>query len=222
MNKKQARRHSVFVRTARLCLPVVITGIVAAYGVTATPRTIDQDFLRQFQNLEVVSEDLRMEKPRFLGEDTAGVPYEINAGAATQNPRMPKFIVLENPEAFKALGHADQALVKAKTGMYSLDAKTIQLNSEVEFKQGIGSEEFVLSMDAAEVRLEDRSVHSDVDVFGENKNGSISAEGMTAYQDEGRTVFHKARMVIKPRNVEDEEQIPEASEENSEQQTPET
>ena len=196
MTKKQARRHSIHVRAARLSLPVVIAGIVAAYGVTATPPVVDQNFEKQFQNLDVASQDLRMEKPRFIGEDTEGRPYEINAGAAVQSPLTPKFIALENPEAFKALGELDQALVSARTGMYSVDAKTIQLNSDVSFKQGIGADEFTLNMDTAEVRLEDRSVHSDVDVYGESQNGSISAQGMTAYREEGRTVFYNARMII--------------------------
>ncbi len=199
MRKKRVRRHSRFVRAARLSLPVLIAGIVAAYVITATPHTVDQSFLAQFENLDVPTEDLRMEQPRFLNEDKQGRPYEVKAGAAVQNPAIPDFISLENPEAFKALGDIDQSLVTARTGLYSLGNKTIKLDSEVEFKQGIGDQEIVLNMEAAEVRLEDRTVHSDVNVYGENQNGSISAEGMTAFEEEGRTVFYNARMVIAPK-----------------------
>ncbi len=203
MSKQRARKHSVFVRTARICLPIVVIGIFAIYVVTATPRTVDRNFLRQFQNLDLASDELRMERPQFFGEDTEGVPYEVNAGAAIQDPENPKFISLLDPEAFKALGTADEALVKAKTGLYSVENQTLDLNTEVEFNQGIGNSHIKLSMDAAEVKLDQRIIESDVAVFGENENGSISADGMTAYQDEGRTVFHNARMVIKPKQSSD-------------------
>ncbi|WP_306251560.1 LPS export ABC transporter periplasmic protein LptC [Parvularcula sp. IMCC14364] len=197
--KKRVRQHSRFVRATRLSLPVVIAGIVAAYVVTATPHTVDHTFVDQFQNLDAATDDLRMEQPRFINEDKQGRPYEVKAGAAVQNPAIPDFISLENPEALKALGEIDQSLVTARTGLYSLGNKTIKLDSEVEFKQGLGDQEIVLNMDAAEVRLEDRTVHSDVNVYGENQNGSISAEGMTAFEEEGRTVFYNARMVIAPK-----------------------
>ena len=214
--RRQARRHSKFVRAARSSLPVLIAGIFGMYAITATPRTIDQDFLGQFSGLEATGDNVRMEKPRFIGEDSEGVPYELNAGAATQDPASPKFISLENPEAFKALGNIDQSLVTAATGLYSMTDKTVALNSQVEFKQGIGRDEFVLRMDAAEVRLEDRLIHSDVDVFGENNSGSISATGMTAYQEEGRTVFYNARMVIKPKKEADDETGPDPAEPTAE------
>ncbi len=222
MSKKQARRHSKVVKAARYSLPIMIVGILAAYAITATPLTVDESFLDQFAKLDVKSNDLRLEQPQFLGEDKEGVAFEVSAGAAVQNPLAPKFVRLENPEALKALGTIDQALVTAKTGLYSMDAKKIDLNTQVEFKQGIGADEFILNMDAAEVFLDNREVHSNVAVYGENDNGSLQADGMTAYQDEGRTVFHNAKMIINPKRDEDGKKKPNTSDDKDKGEQPET
>ena len=196
LSKRRARQHSKFVQATRLSLPIIMIGIVAIYLIAATPSKVDQNFLRQFANLDAESKDLRLERPIFVGEDINGIPYELNADAAVQNPNLPKLINLENPEALKALGTVDQALVSAKNGLYSLDRKTIDLNTEVEFIQGIGDQMLTLKMDAAEVVLENRVVKAQTKVYGETENGTIQADGMTAYQEEGRTTFHNARMII--------------------------
>jgi LPS export ABC transporter protein LptC len=205
LTKRKARRHSSIVRALRMILPTLSVGIFALFLIMATPRTVDPTFQDQFGNLETVGRDLRMEMPRFTGEDNVGRPYELVAGAATQDPRAPKLIALENPEALQADKTKDQALVTAKSGLYRVEDKMLDLNTNVELEQGIGTNVWIMRTEAATLALENQTVTTQVGVYGENNRGSIRADKMTAYKEEGRTVFeNNVRMILKPKQREEE------------------
>ena len=184
-----------------MVLPVLAVGLVSLYVVFASPRVVDRNFEKQFTNLNVATEDLRMENPRFTGEDDEGRPYEVVAGAATQDPLLPDLISLENPEALRTetSGKNDQVKVTANSGLYDVEGKTIDLNNNVELAQGIGDGVFVLRTDAAIVSLDDRKVESKGMVYGESGENTLIADSMTAYEEEGRSVFYNARMTLKPK-----------------------
>lgn len=193
-SKRQARRHSAMIRWMRIGLPVVVVGIASSYVVMATPRTIDQSFVDQFENLDVATEDMRMERPRFVGEDNQGQSFEILADAAQQNPETPELIALENPEAFQQIREMGEEYIRALNGVYSTSERTIDLRNNVRIRQGIGSDDFDLTTEVGKIALDDRTFTSDVKVFGESSQGTISAEGMTAYQEDNRVVFRNAHM----------------------------
>ena len=195
-----------------MVLPVLAVGLVSTYMIFASPRTIDPNFEKQFANLDVATEDLRMENPRFTGEDSEGRPYEVVAGAATQDPLLPNLVALENPEALRAENKNDQVKVTAREGLYSVEEKTIDLSNEVELEQGIGKDIFVLRTNAAKVTLDKRTVESTTQVVGQTEGGVLIADGMTAYEEDGRSVFYNARMVLTPKKKEPEAEDSEAAE----------
>lgn len=193
-SKRQARRHSALVRYARIVLPVFIVATASTYVVMATPQTVDDSFVDQFDNLDVATEDMRLDKPRFVGEDAAGRTFELLADAAQQSPDTPDLVALDNPEAFKDLGAEGLEYIKAIEGLYSAENKTVDLRNNVQIRQGIGSDNFELTTEIGKIGLEDRTFSSDVQVFGKSSQGTISAEGMTAYRDEDKVVFRNAHM----------------------------
>nr|GGI01784.1 hypothetical protein GCM10011355_33240 [Aquisalinus luteolus] len=210
-SRRQARRHSALVRTARLVLPVFIVGIASTYVVMATPQTVDRTFANQFENLDMATEDMRLDKPRFVGEDAAGRTFELLAAAAKQSPDAPDLVALDNPEAFKDLGDQGREYIKALEGLYSAENKTVDLRNNVQIHQGIGSDDFELTTETGKIALEDRTFSSDVQVFGKSSQGTISAEGMTAYRDEDKVVFRNAHMRY---NVSEETEETDSPEEN--------
>ncbi|MBD0425806.1 LPS export ABC transporter periplasmic protein LptC [Aquisalinus flavus] len=201
-SKRQARRHSVVVRSARVVLPVFIVALASTYVVMATPQTIDNSFVNQFENLDVATEDMRLDKPRFVGEDAAGRTFELLADAAQQSPDTPDLVALANPEAFKDLGTQGLEYIRALEGLYSAENKTVDLRNNVQIRQGIGADNFELTTETGKIGLENRTFSSDVQVYGKSAQGTISAEGMTAYRDEDKVVFRNAHMRY---NVSEEE-----------------
>jgi len=220
-SKRQARRHSSVVRSARIVLPVVIFGIASTYVVMATPQTVDQSFVNQFENLDVATEDMRLDKPRFVGEDAAGRTFELLADAAKQSPDMPDLVSLDNPEAFKDMGAQGLEYIKALEGLYSAENKTVDLRNNVQIRQGIGSDNFELTTETGKIALEDRTFSSDVQVFGKSSQGTISAEGMTAYRDEDKVVFRNAHMRYNVSEEESEESEDGQNDDQADADTPE-
>lgn len=200
-SRRQARQHSEQVRIARFVLPIFVVGIIGAYLVFSSPRMVDINFERQFSNLDVATEDLRMENPRFTGEDERGRPYEVVAGAATQDPLNPQLVVLENPEALRSavMDAGSQVRVTANAGLYRMDDRAIDLSQNVELGQTIGESEFILRTEAATVALDDRTVTSKGEVFGQSADGTLTADSMKAYEEDGRSIFYNAHMVLIPK-----------------------
>ncbi|MGV6800890.1 MAG: LPS export ABC transporter periplasmic protein LptC [bacterium] len=207
--------HSRYVKFMRFILPGLALGLFLSYAVFASPQRIDTAFEKQFANLDVATNDLRMESPSFKGRDSEGDPYEIVAGAAIQDPDDPDFITLDSPYAIKAKDAEEQLQVTANSGIYSTLDRTIDLTDNVELLKGIIGDEYILNTDQAIVSLDDSVVRSTVQVTGRGENGTITAKGMTAYEDEGRVIFHDAHMRIEKLPVNDdtaEDQVEKAAE----------
>ncbi|MEE4349124.1 MAG: LPS export ABC transporter periplasmic protein LptC [Pacificimonas sp.] len=184
-----ARRHSRFVRHSRLALPAIAAGLVVTYALSATPPRVDVEFARQFSEVDVDSTSMRLARPRYLGEDLQGRPFEVAAQTAERNPNTPDFIALENPEAFKSIETGENAKVRAARGLMNTRDKRLDLNDDVQLDHRIGGSAFTLNTDAAAVDLQNQTVTSTVGVVGEGDRGSVAADTLTVYQDEGRSVL---------------------------------
>lgn len=202
LSPQAAQRHSRKVRHLRLILPAIAGGLMVTYALSASPPRIDPTFVREFQQIQAEGRAMRLDRPRYAGEDEQGLPFEISAQAAEQDPNAPDLVALENPEALRNLRTdtgADPVKVRAATGLLDTQANQIALTQDVEFEQEIGGGTFILRTDAADVDLNASTVVSDVGITGESERGTVAADSLTVYQEEGRAVLEgNVRLRLNP------------------------
>jgi len=207
LTPRAAIRHSRLVRNLRLAVPAAATGLILTYAVSATPPEVDQEFLRQFSDIEATGSEMRLDRPRYVGEDTGGIPFEVSAFAARRNPNAPDIIRLENPEALRNGGSNDQLRVRALSGTLDTQGKTVDLNDDVQLEQGVGSDTFVLRTDAARIDIDGRTVRSETGVRGTGRAGDVEADTLTVYEDEERAVFEgNVKFRFEPAKMRDDEE----------------
>ncbi len=197
-----AQRHSRQVRNLRLIVPATAGALLVVYAVSASPPRIDPEFVREFQQIQAEGRALRLDRPRYAGEDERGLPFEIAARTAEQNPDTPDLVALENPTALRNV-EGDEGVkpvkVRAVEGMLDTERNQIALSTQVELEHDIGGDTFVIKTDAADVDLDTGTVTSTVGVTGESERGTVAADTATAYQDQGRLVLQgNVRLRLNP------------------------
>ncbi|RFB05595.1 LPS export ABC transporter periplasmic protein LptC [Parvularcula marina] len=181
--------HSQRVKWLRLIVPAIGAGVLMTYALSATPPVIDKAFMRDFANIDTDAENMRLNRPRHTGYDLEGNPFEIAAASALRNPETPGLISLDSPQAFRGLENDEDVTVRALRGLMDTEAKRLDLSSSVELDHRIGGSDFTLNTDAAEVDFENKTIKSVSGVSGSGDRGTVAADSMTVYQDEGRAVF---------------------------------
>ncbi|WOI52900.1 LPS export ABC transporter periplasmic protein LptC [Parvularcula sp. LCG005] len=200
----EAQRHTRIVRHLRLAVPAAAAGLLATYVFSATPPQIDREFALQFTQIDTESDDMRLERPRYMGEDLSGLPFEVSAAAAQRNPNSPDRILLENPEAMRARARGDTSesmRVKARDGLYDTARDQIDLTNDVQMQHSIGGSDFTINTDAAAVDLKSNTITSTTGISGQGERGTVAADSATAYQGEGRLVLEgNVRVRLNPKS----------------------
>lgn len=184
-----AQRHTVLVRNLRLAVPAAAAALVVTYALSATPPEVDMEFLRQFDGVEATSSEMRLERPRYVGQDRGGVPFEVSAYAARRNPDDPDVVRLENPEALRDGAAGEGTRVRALNGRLDTANKIVDLDGDVRLVQGRGANAFTLDTDDARIDLDGRTITSGGAVRGRGERGELEADGATVYEDEERVVL---------------------------------
>lgn len=185
----KAYRHSSRVRRLRLIVPAAAAGIIATYVLSATPPQIDRAFLEQFAEVDAESKTLRLSRPRHLGYDLEGNAFEVAALAAERRTDVPRLIDLENPQAFRGIDRDEDVAARALRGQMDTEANRLNLADDVQLDHRIGGQAFTLMTDAAEVDFEGQTVSTSTAVTGQGDRGTLAADSMTSYQEDGRVVL---------------------------------
>lgn len=184
-----AAARSRVVRRLRVALPVIAVVLVAAFIFNTRSNNVDPAFLKDFEDLSVSTEDLRVARPRFAGVDEKGKPFEITADSAKQRPGESDIVELEMPRAVQGDAQ-NQTVVTAEKGLYRSEMKILELEDGVMLEHEIGADNYVLRSPNATVSIKDEVVIGNAGVVGEGSDGgALKAERMTAYRAEGRVVF---------------------------------
>lgn len=199
---EQALARSRLVRRLRIALPILALVLVAAFFFNTQSNTVDDAFLKDFEDMSASADELRMANPRFAGIDDRGRPFEITAEAAKQVPGSRNYVELDLPRAVQGDGD-DQSVVTAEKGLYQSEANVLELSDGVTLKHDIGADTYALRTPAATVSIKDEIVTSEGGVGGEGSDGStLQADKMKAYNSEGRVVFEgNVRMRIYPKSA---------------------
>ena len=183
-----ADRHTQIVRALRLVVPAIGTGVLATYAVNAAPSEVDAEFLRQFSDISAQSEEMVLDRPRYLGQTLEGDAFEVSALRARRDPNAPDLLRFENPEALRG-GGADGLRLRAAGGTLNTEENVALFDRDVELVQGIGGLDYTLETEAARLDIDKRVVSTQTGVRGRSEQGTVEAERLTVYQDEGRAVL---------------------------------
>lgn len=203
---EQAAARSLLVKRLRIILPAIAVVLVLALVLNTRRGADDDAFLEDFA-LEATPEELRMANPRFAGVDDEGHPYDITADEALQAPGAREIVELVNPRAVTT-GADAKTEVTANTGIFKTEENVLDLTNGVTLNHSVGDDVYVFTTPAATVLLRDEMVQSTSGIEGESKAGTLRADTMRAYNNEGRTVFEgnvsmriypsKAKIPMKP------------------------
>lgn len=145
---------------------------------------------------------LHVSKPEYTGRDDKGRAYVVTAEKVTQDGLRPgtSIMDLESPTARMQLNDTTQETigVKAHTGRYDPDTKSLQLDGDVVITHSTG---YKLNATALQVNLAEGSSISDDPVTGEGPNGRLSGEKLELLDKGNHIILHgKSKVVLTPDN----------------------
>lgn len=187
--------HDKLVRVLAIALPAAI-GVLAAVMVLSplSPRS-EISFLLDRNKVAVVEDRLRVESAMYRGQDDAGRPFSITAGAAVQHSiRNP--VVTMNELVARILLAQGPAVLTAQTGNYDMWAERVRVFGPVVFAAADG---YRMTAEDVDIDITSQQMVSRGRVEGRVPAGTFRADRIVA-DLEGRTVTldGNARLRMEP------------------------
>ncbi len=133
LSLEAARRHSTFIRYARLLL-IAFSGallLTLLWYFISTPKPKPPE--------DNPNETVKFTHPVYKGRTADGLPYRISADTATRFIQNPDETKLVNPVLnFLRSGEAKESQVLALTGLYNAETQVLELHQEVRLKTDDG------------------------------------------------------------------------------------
>jgi len=188
----KAKRHSRWVRFAKVAIPLGSLGAMAAVAFFAYFEPFRQIENLSFDNIGVSGTNVTMEAPKLTGFKNDNRPYEVTASAATQDVRKPNFVELKDLRARIVTDEKGSvARLEANVGVLDTQKEQMNLHQSVRVTTDAGQE---VQMNSAFVDFKSGLVTSDEPVtviLG--GNGRIEAEGLKVV-DNGKLLSFKGRV----------------------------
>lgn len=135
---------------------------------------------------EVKADQVTAIESTVAGLDREKQPYEVTAARGWQDENVPSRVHLEAPEGSFRRPKGDAFTIKAKTGLYDTEAKTLELTGSVVLEQ---PERFKAMMDKANIVVEEKRLSSGSPVTAHFGSGTVKANGMQITDDGARILF---------------------------------
>ena len=193
----RAHRHSRRVRFLKLGLPlgaaIVIFGIA---GVTLLSNSGLPDV--EIGDTTVKDGKLVMSNPRLDGTDQQNRPYNLTADKAVQDSAKLSRISLEAIVGKLPISNDGFAAVRAGTGVYDADAKTLELGGNVSVDTDDGMS---IRLEDAQIDIGSGSIKSARPVEVDTGNANIKAQSLSV-SDKGKTIVFtgSVHMTIQPQS----------------------
>ncbi|MEZ5872911.1 MAG: LPS export ABC transporter periplasmic protein LptC [Nitratireductor sp.] len=191
----RAHRHSRLVRFLKLGLPfgagVVILGIAAA-TIFSNSRLPDVEI----GDTTVVDGKLVMSNPRLDGTDQQNRPYNLTADRAVQDSTKLSRISLESIIGKLPISDNKFAAIKAGTGLYDADTKSLELGGNVSVDTDDGMS---IRLRDAQIDMGSGTIKSAQPVEVDIGTANISAQSISV-SDKGKTIVFtgSVHMTIQP------------------------
>jgi lipopolysaccharide export system protein LptC len=195
----KARRHSHWVRFAKIAIPLGSLIGMAAVGFVAY-----YDPFRNIENLSfgsigVSGSNVTMASPKLTGFKNDNRPYEVTATEATQDVRKPDLVQLKGLKArIVTDDRGSVALLQAASGTLDTKREQMRLRDNIVVTTDAGHE---VKLRSAFVQFKSGNVTSNEPVEVSFGNGSIEAEKLKvtdngkvmSFEGRVRTVFEPTR-----------------------------
>lgn len=195
---KRARRHSIWVRLLRICLPLF--GFVAIAGMvfitTFIPKIGDLGLDLGDMTLSFNGSSIMMNNPKLNGFGDDGQAYEVKADTATQSILSPEVINLSGLLAKITLEDGTWADVRSQDGIYDNKASTLKLDNAITVNS---SEGYRITLQNAEVDLKSGTLLSHSPVEVQSETGFMQSNALIIDEGGQRIRFTKGiRVLIVP------------------------
>jgi lipopolysaccharide export system protein LptC len=187
----RARRHSRWVRFAKIAIPVGAVLAMVSLGLVA--------FFDPFRNIKgltvgpisVSGTNVTMESPKLTGFRNDNRPYEVTASAATQDVKNPNFVELKDLRArIVTDDRGSVARLEAAIGILNTQKEQMNLRQDVRVRTDGGQD---VKLRSAFVDFKAGTVVSDEPVTVSLSNGLIEATGLEV-KDNGTIMHFKGRV----------------------------
>jgi lipopolysaccharide export system protein LptC len=188
---KKARRHSLWVRFAKIVIPLGSLIGMGAVGFVAY-----YDPFRKIENLSfgsigVSGTNVTMASPRLTGFKNDNRPYEVTASEATQDVRKPNLVQLKDLKARIVTDERGSvALLQAASGVLDTKKEQMRLRNDIVVTTDAGHE---VKLRSAFVQFKSGAVTSNQPVTVSFGNGVIEAEGLKV-TDNGKVMSFEGRV----------------------------
>ena len=195
---KHALRHSGRVRLLKVLLPatglLVVLGLFVAY-VWSTAGVTDVNI----GSAALEQGRMVMSNPEVNGFDDNKRPYNVTASRATQDPRTPRRIELEQINAKVPMTDALFATISAGNGLFDADARKLDLGGTINVRTDDG---VTMRLEDAFIDIASGLLKTDRPVELESSRASISADSFTIEDNGRRVIFeNRVRMTLHPENA---------------------
>ncbi|UVF22128.1 LPS export ABC transporter periplasmic protein LptC [Microvirga terrae] len=193
----KARRHSHWVRFAKIAIPLGSLLGMAGVGVVAYYNPFRQIENLSFGSIGVSGTHVTMESPKLNGFKNDNRPYEVTASAATQDVRKPDLVQLKDLKARIVTDERGSvARLQADSGVLDTKKEQMRLRDNIVVTTDGGHE---VKLRTAFVRFKAGAVVSNDPVTVAFGSGTIEAEGLDV-SDNGKVMSFKGRVrtVIQP------------------------
>ncbi len=193
----KARRHSRWVRFAKIAIPLGSLLGMAGVGLVAYYNPFQQIENLSFGSIGVSGTNVTMESPKLTGFKNDNRPYEVTASAATQDVRKPDLVQLNDLRARIVTDERGSiAKLQADSGVLDTKKEQMRLRQNIVVTTDSGHE---VKLRSAFVRFKAGTVVSNEPVTVSFGSGTIEAEGLNV-SDNGKVMSFKGRVrtVIQP------------------------
>ena len=194
---RAARRHSLFVRVARMALPLGFLAALMGLALTTfTPwRTLVAPQLA-FDSVSADGSTMTMARPRLSGFRRDGRPFSLTAEKAAQDLSHPSQAALTQVSGQMAVSDQLSLTLSAGGGVYDNSSQRLTVKDKV----SLTSDTFALALDAADIDFRDGAMRSIGPVLVTRQDGSQIHADSFAAADNGRqlTFLGHVRTTIQP------------------------
>ncbi|MBB4038802.1 lipopolysaccharide export system protein LptC [Microvirga flocculans] len=194
---RKARRHSRWVRFAKIAIPLGSLVGMAAVGLVAYYDPFRKIEHLSFGAIGVSGTNVTMASPKLTGFKNDNRPYEVTASEATQDIRKPDLVQLKDLKArIVTDDRGSVARLQADTGTLDTKKEQMRLRKNIVVTTDAGHE---VRLNSAFVRFKAGSVVSNEPVVVSFGSGTIEAEGLSVTENGKVMSFEgRVRTVLQP------------------------
>ena len=180
-------RYTRIVRLLRWLLPLCALALAAFLLLWPTFNIIELPDVIPISGLEQpTAERSTMTNVRFLGTDSDGRPFTINAERAWHDSDRGETVFLEGVSGSIAVGEGEWTSLQANSGYFEQKSQALTLESSVQVTSSSG---YRLESERVLIDLEKGMARSDAMVRGTGPSGDLEAEGFEVSDHGGKFTF---------------------------------